>query len=348
LGRIQRLLARRTGINLNAIIEKIIGFSFTFLNDSNSIATAVQKEKMYIPDLVITLSQAASFRPHHALLKLPILHTKWMAYIHDPYPFHLYPRPYQFYQDGYSQKENFFKKISQTAQYFAFPSQLLMEWMAYTFPPMIERGIIIPHQLNSVMPNYVNIDKYLDIKKFNIVHAGNITFARPPHFLLKAFQQFLVKTPEAKNHIVLHLIGPSDYTANELAEISGNIPEVICSLQSIPFNIAFWIQQHASVNLIIEANSYISPFLPGKFPNCVQANKPILLLSPYYSEMRRLLGNDYEYWSETNNTLKIEALISKLYECWLNNKNIELSKFSELSEYLSDKNLASVIHKLDS
>ena len=96
LSRTERLFTRLTKISLNTSLENWLGFSFTFFNDSNSIAQAVRKQKNFQPDLVLTLSKGASFRPHHALLKVPELHHKWMAYVHDPYPAHYYPRPYNW------------------------------------------------------------------------------------------------------------------------------------------------------------------------------------------------------------------------------------------------------------
>ena len=81
------------------------------------------------PDLVLTLSKGASFRPHYSVLKTPRFHDKWMAYVHDPYPFHFYPRPYTWVETSYKQNEEFFNKVSEKAKYSAFPSQLLLEWM---------------------------------------------------------------------------------------------------------------------------------------------------------------------------------------------------------------------------
>ena len=96
LSRSERIFTRFSKINLNPYFESWFGFSFTFLNDSNSIAAAIKEQKDFQPDLVLTLSKGASFRSHHALLQVPELHSKWMAYVHDPYPFHFYPRPYNW------------------------------------------------------------------------------------------------------------------------------------------------------------------------------------------------------------------------------------------------------------
>ena len=87
LSRGQRKIQHGLKVNLAKFFEPKFGFSFTFLNDSKSIEKALKKMD-FNPELILTLSKGASFRPHHALLGLPALHPKWMAYIHDPYPFH--------------------------------------------------------------------------------------------------------------------------------------------------------------------------------------------------------------------------------------------------------------------
>ena len=145
LSRIQRVLSRKCNINVAPFLEQLFGFSFTFFNDTNSIVRALSKIN-FVPDLVLTLSKGGSFRPHYAVLKLPQMHNKWVAYVHDPYPFHFYPRPYTWVESNYKQKEIFFTKVSEKAKYSAFPSQLLLEWMGSFYPNFLKTGVVIPHQ----------------------------------------------------------------------------------------------------------------------------------------------------------------------------------------------------------
>ena len=95
----------------------------------------------------------------------------------------------------------------------------------------------------------------------------------------------------------------------------------------------------------MESKSEISPFLPGKFPHCVEANKVILSLAPYYSETRRLLGNDYPYWAEVDQAEKIALIIENLYQLWKQNPdNLNLNR-KDLADYLSADYLKKVINK---
>src|SRR5690606_21870999 len=147
LSRLQRRFQNGFNINLAKYLEPVFGFSFTFFNDTKSIAESLKVLKDFKPDLVLTLSKGASFRPHYAMLKLPELYDKWMAYIHDPYPFHYYPKPYMWSEPGYLKKADFFRQVSEMCRLAAFPSLLLAEWMQQPFPQFKGKVIIIPHQI---------------------------------------------------------------------------------------------------------------------------------------------------------------------------------------------------------
>lgn len=345
LSRMQRLLARNFNIDISSFLQGIFGFSFTFFNDCNSILKALKKLDSQ-PDLVLTLSKGASFRPHYALLKLPNWHEKWVAYVHDPYPFHFYPKPFNYIESSYKFKEAFFKKMTQKAKFSAFPSQLLLEWMGNYFPEFLKTGVLIPHQITNYELEYIPLPSYFNPSKFNLLHAGNLLKERSPKGLLDGFVLFLQQNPEARKEAVLHVIGPASSHESLLKKYEIEFPEINILNKSVPFNEVYLIQKTTMVNIILESKSEISPFLPAKFPHCVEANKTILLLAPCYSETRRLLGNDYLYWSEVHNVEKIARLIGTLYKKWqLNPNNLVLNQ-PHLSDYLSASFLKKTIDGL--
>ncbi len=346
LSRIQRLFTRWTGINLNPFLEGSFGFSFTFLNDTSSIIKALRKETNFEPDLVLTLSKGASFRSHYALLKLPQWHSKWMAYVHDPYPFHYYPRPYNWIQPGYKQKELFFKNVSEKAKFSAFPSLLLQEWMGSYFENFLKTGVLIPHQNAKYEVQDILFPAYFDPSKFNLLHAGNLMKQRSPEGLIKGFNLFLKQQPEAKKDTRLLLLGSASYHTLLLESVQKNSREITIYNGNVAFNEVYHLQKHVSVNIILESKSEISPFLPGKFPHCVAANKHILVLGPYYSETRRLLGNDYPYWSEVDDVENIAKKIAALYGLWIsNNENLKLDR-DDLNQYFGTEKLKKVLESL--
>jgi hypothetical protein len=345
LSRLQRVVSRNLNINLAPFFEKIFGFSFTFFNDTKSITKALKNES-FQADLVLTLSKGASFRSHYAVLKLHNLHEKWMAYVHDPYPFHFYPRPYNWVQAGYDKKEVFFKEVSLRAKYSAFPSELLKQWMSSYFPDFSETGVVIPHQNEKYEIQNITFPPYFDITKFNLLHAGNLMKQRSPEGLIEGFKMFLEQNPAAKNEARLTLLGNASYHKEMLENYKQNSPEIYIHIGNKPFDEVYHLQKNVSVNIILEAKGEISPFLPAKFPHCIQANKVILSLAPYYSEMRRLLGKDYKFWSEVDDIERSAVLIGELYESWKQNPNDLILNRKDLEEYISVDYLKIIINKL--
>jgi len=335
LSRFERYIRYYFKISLNKPLEKIFGFSFTLFNDRDSIIVGLRKIDDYVPDLVLTLSKGGSFRPHHALLIMPEFHQKWMAYIHDPYPAHLYPRPFAWVEAGYFQKWKFIKDVSEKAAYSAFPSQLLMEWMGSYYPGFLKSGVVIPHQIIRLPTEGIGFPDYFNPKDFNLLHAGTLLEPRNPKTLVEAFQAFLRKNPEAKQHSKLIFLGVKNVFSPWLKEQAGRIKELKVSESNVPFKEVFKMQQHSAVNIILEAKSEISPFLPGKFPHCIEANKPILLLGPVLSESRRLLGENYPYWAEIDDGDKIARMLEILFFKWKTSaSDLNLNR-NDLIDYLS-------------
>jgi hypothetical protein len=344
LSRIQRVLSRNFNIEISRKLENVFGFSFTFFNDTASIIRALKKQK-FNPDLVVTLSKGASFRPHYALLKLPELHDKWMAYVHDPYPFYYYPEPYNWSEPGYVKKVLFFRNVSEKAKFSAFPSKMLLEWMGNYFPEFLKKAVVIPHQSYYYESKQTNISDYMDIRRFNVLHAGNLMKQRSPEGLIQGFNLFLKDISEAVNDAKLLLLGPASYHSEMLSYYQSISPNLLVINKSISFDEVYNLQKKVSVNVILESKSEISPFLPAKFPHCVEANKMIMLLSPSHSETRRLLGDTYEFWSEVDDVQKIVQLIKKLYFQWKTNpQSLDLDR-EDLKRYLSADFLKEVISK---
>jgi len=345
LSRMERQLRYKLKVDVHKPLEKLFGFSFTVFNDRNSIISALKKNLNFEPDLVVTLSKGGSFRPHHALLKLPSLHKKWLAYIHDPYPMHLYPRPFAWVEPGYYQKWRFIKEISEKARFSAFPSKLLQEWMGSYFPRFLETGVVIPHQISDINVDDVELPPYFKPGAFNLLHAGTLLDQRDPGALVKAFKTFLTRTPGAIEQTKLIFLGGESKYTPWLRKMRNEVEGLVLSDDYVPFEKVYKMQQEAAVNIILEAKSEISPFLPGKFPHCVQADKPILLLGPYYSESRRLLGEDYPYWTESQDVEGIAQLIEKMYQLWMKEGELKLGK-PELQNYLSVSHLKKTIMSL--
>ncbi len=336
LSRIQREISKLFKININQQIESLFGFSFTFFNDVNSITNGLDNIGFFEPDWVLTLSYASSFRPHKALLSLPKWHSKWLAYVHDPYPMHSYPRPYDWVEPGHQFKRDFFWEITGKSKYVVYPSELLAQWMRGYYYNQEGKEIVIPHQIFEESDDNatISLPVFFNPDDFNILHAGSMMDARNPIALVNAFELFLNKYPEAKSHAKLLFIGKPSSFDTFIKEKQMIVSQIFLSDDYMSFQQVKAMQQAAAVNVILEAIGPLSPFLPGKFSHCIQSQKPILLLGPYYSESKRLLGGAYPYWSEVNDLEKIQSLIMELYQNWLKNKKRIMDR-PDLTHYLS-------------
>ncbi|MFV8226690.1 UDP-glycosyltransferase [Christiangramia aquimixticola] len=344
LSRLQRKIQHGFGVNLAQYLEPKFGFSFTFFNDVESIKNALENHKTYDPDLVLTLSKGASFRPHYAVLNSPYFLHKWLAYIHDPYPFHYYPEPYKWSEPGYQKKIDFFEQLSDKCKWVAYPSLLLSDWMRSKFPKFEGKEVIIPHQLIEYEFSK-SLPEFFSAEKFTLLHAGNLMKQRPPFFLIDAFKKFLEKVPAAKEDAELLLIGNATYHKEKLQNIVNDIPQVMVK-DYLNFECVLNLQKHVSVNIILESIADFSPFLPGKFPHCIAAERRILLLGPKKSESLRLLGEDYNYWSEADNEEKILEVLVELYEQWkVQGSGLRMNR-EDLKNYLSVDNLGSELEKI--
>ncbi len=345
--KVQVLLKRHLNININRFFESRLGFPLSFFNDGRSIANSLKKEKKFDPDFVLTLSFAGSFRAHKALLQLPKWHGRWIAYVHDPFPMHSYPRPYDWVEPGHQQKREFFLDVCKKAEYLAYPSKLLAEWMESYYPPAKGKLVIIPHQIDSRLIDTQEYPEFFDPLCFNILHAGSLMSARKPIALARAFIRFLGEVPEAKKNARLIFVGKRSIFHDFFEEIHKNHPQLISSPDYLAFAKVYAMQQAASVNVILEAKGPLSPFLPGKFAHCIKSGKPILLLGPYYSEVRRLLGEDYPYWAEIDDEEAIFSHIKALYTIWANKQMLQLPDRDAHVEYLSPTYLKKVILNLN-
>lgn len=344
LSRTQRIIQRYTSLNLANILENKLGFSFTFFSETNALIKILKKYNIHDCALIITLSKGESFRPHYAVLHNPRLHDKWLAYVHDPYPFNNYPYPYGFDPKGKKQKEIFFKKVAQKSKFAAFPSSLLAKHMISAFSDFKKKSHIIPHQLETNNSQKINAPNFFDNLKFNLVHAGNLIGGRSPEGLVNGYIKFLNENPTAKDESQLILAGSHSYYKHFLNKMN-KLPSITIT-NSIPYSEAVYLQNNASVNIILEGYGEFSPFLPGKFPQCVKANKIILALTPKISELRDLLGEDYFFKTEPLDSDKIAQLISVLYKYWKSDKAQLMLNRSDLNYYVSSSYLFKKINEI--
>jgi hypothetical protein len=100
------------------------------------------------------------------------LHDKWMAYIHDPFPFHYYPRPYNWVEPGYDRK-NFFSG-SYHKKHTAFPSPIIKRMDEQLFFLTLLTQALLSRIKFKIRFQNTSFSIFFDISKFNLLHAGNL------------------------------------------------------------------------------------------------------------------------------------------------------------------------------
>ena len=347
LSRGQRILQRLAKRNFSKSLENRFGFSFTFFNDVNSMVSALKPLKVADYDIVLTLSKGASYRTHDVLLELPEWHTKWLAYIHDPYPFHWYPKPYDWQQPGSVQKETFIKEVAQKAKWLGYPSQCLRDWMGTFDANFKTKGIVLPHQASEAVFVEKVFPEFFDPDHFNVLHAGNLLKQRDPFPLIQAWNLFLAQHPGAQAHAKLLLIGPGAYHEPELSKIGNETASIYRFSGSMDYEQVRLLEQQSTVNIVLEAAAEVSPFLPAKFPNLVQANRPVLHLGPKHSEVRQLLGENYPFVAEADDVIGICKLFVRLYDLWKETGAARYPFSKNLNEYFNSIYLKEVLTQLN-
>ena len=331
--------AKSLNIKLNKWVEPQFGFSFSHYEDVDRFKKALVRETPDHYDIVFTLSKAASFRPHKAVLESPEWHSRWYAYVHDPYPMYVYPRPYDWAEPGSLLKRAFFLQVYAKAKKIAYPSLLLAEWMESYYPLGMAKRAIIPHQIPLNLTKEINdtiqLPDFFDSKKFTVLHAGSLMKQRPPFVLMKAFNLFLANSKEPNVNAQLIFVGGA--SEDHKIEVKPLLNKNITFYGSyLPFTTVFELQKQATLNVVIEANARISPFLPGKIPHLVLAKKPILHIGPKVSETIRLLGDNYPLHT-LNHPNQIETLsdkIASIYSKWADKKQSSMNR-KDLENYFS-------------
>lgn len=342
LSRLTRLTRRHLKVDLNKTVENLIGFSFTFLNDIYSFKKSLSSISIENADLLITLSQGASFLPHFAILEFPDYHSKWIANIHDPYPIAAYPKAYAFNDAGNQIKFRLMQQVLSKSKNVIFPSLLLSEWVSQFYEISETKKIIIPHQIDfNLSDSTADTLNIIDSNEFCLLHAGNLMSQRNPIPLIRAFNH-LCNISDKSIKLSLFFIGPLCQTHSKY--ISQENLSAVKFLPTMNFRDVYQLQRLCSVNVILEAEDESSPFLPGKFPHCIATGNPILLLGPEISESRRLLGEDYQYFAKPNDFETIVICLEQLLQNWILKKPFKFE--DELYDYLSAPQLRKTISNL--
>ena len=324
-------------------------FSTEFKSLVNSWSDAVIRETTNDDyDAIFVLGSGTSFSPHFAIpyfkktVELPVF-----AYIHDPFPIHIYPKPYKRTVTllTWMQAQRF-KKVLSFCSGVLFPSKKLLEWMSGFYPIIPEKCYVVPHlsvQLSN-LPSLQDDNKIqLDSKSINIIHAGTLLGPRNPKFLLNAVNRLFFEHPELTKDVKLTFIGKLAREHKSLAAISSK--NVSLFDRRVSYKKSLELISQADAILVIEAISDYSPFMPGKLADIFLKNKPIIVLGPKNSEVMRIIG-DTRYYAPLDD----EDMIHNVLKNFIQDKkaNNAENKSSTCKLYTSNYGLAKLKEIIDS
>jgi|WetSurMetagenome_2_1015567.scaffolds.fasta_scaffold00478_9 hypothetical protein len=331
LSKFQKVLLKIPKVR--GIISYFSGNDFIHFNRIKNIRRFLNKHIINY-DIVLLISGGSGFSPHRAITKRRYKSYKKVAIFHDPYPITCYPPPYAINSSLYFFQKRELQKSLKNLDYIIFPSQKLNEWYQNDYVFDTKKVRIIPH---AVKFDYKLTNDIIENNKDSevlITHAGTLLGPRDPYTILK------VASDINERRIKFEFYGDVNKGLKPKLKEFANSKNIYFENARIPYSDALDKLLKSDFQLIIEAHSDFSPFLPTKFVDYVNIGKPIIALTPYNSEISRLLGDDYVLKCEINDEKIIREILS---ERIFNEEIVKNSirRIEALKKYFSSENIIS-------
>jgi glycosyltransferase involved in cell wall biosynthesis len=234
-------------------------------------------------DVALALGSGGLFYPHDILASLKGAFKKW-AFIHDPFPSFVFPEPYQIRVKGNNREFRKLNSALQKIDVLWFPSQLLADHMQpyYGYPD--SKVFVFPHPIfEQPLPSIENLPDWLPSSPFYL-HTGNLLKARRVDNIVRGFEK-LKADKQLDQHLKLVFIGPVAYETDAFQS-----DHVLFIKERIPYHMTHAISAKAKALMIVEHEGASSPFLPGKVPQYLTLQKPVMHFGPKVSEVNRILN----------------------------------------------------------
>jgi len=298
-------------------------------------------------DVIYVLGSGSEFAPHFAISEIdpdvPVVIN-----FHDPFPMHLYPEPYRARRSRINKLLE--KKIGNAigmAYRISFPSEFLMDLMAKTFPLIKNKGFVLPHigtELKDLPESGEDDLISLDSDKVNILHAGSLLGPRNPNQLLQSIMDIHNNRADLLKNVRFVFVGKM---AKELKHFADNVVGDCIRFYDcrISYKKSLELISRADCMLVIEAISDFSPFMPGKLADIAFCEKPVIALTPKKSEIMRLLGDDYPYYSDLGDKQGITIAIIRFLSDF-ENQNVNKQSIKRIKEYVSIERNSLILNRI--
>jgi len=274
-----------------------------------------------------------------ALKNLPIL-KKAIINFHDPYPFFWYPGSNRKLTQVEISRLKKIRSIVQSSKSSISPSKLLSNDLDLLYESN-NKFYVLPHQYDSSVFNLKEKDEKLKSnKKLSISYHGSVQFGRDLDVLLDSYNELVNEDAEIKSttEVCIRL------KTNEFERFRNKYSnqENIVILEKTDFSTSSYEQMFESdIILILENGPEISNILVGKAPFISALKKPVLILAPEVSELRRVV-KDEKYIATYSNKVEIKEKLKNLMLDRLNS-NAQVSVFGN---YFSDVNFKKQLNQI--
>lgn len=232
---------------------------------------------------------------------------KWLATWNDPYPIIKYPSPYG---RGCDAKLNLLDKFQLRIMRFAdmhiFPSERLKEYMLKYLGISKKQTIIIPHVVNNISIQRLNILK--TAKQLKLIHSGNILPPRNPHNLIQAINQL---DERILKNLSITILGVNSADSFKETNQTGNTFKF---LPPVTYTDSIAALKDYHIAIILEAPCEEGIFLPTKVSDFMQSGIPIWAISPQNGVLNDLYKNGYiPYFSNISDVKSIKDTLITIY-----------------------------------
>jgi glycosyltransferase involved in cell wall biosynthesis len=257
----------------------------------------------------------------------------WIANFNDPWDLegtHLLPENRDKRRRTLLQwiSDFWLRRVMRCAELLTFPCARLRDYHLKLGTTQRE-PIVIPHIGQRGTPA-------VPTGLFQLTHSGNLgagesTRRDSTKCLLRGLRAFLDQRPDARDRLRLVLVGPEDAATVALARELALEQSIRCTGR-VSYSESLEEMAAATVCLLVEGNMTEGIFLPSKFPDYIQARKPVIALSPAKGTIADLLPRRGVTLVPVDDARAIEAAIAFHYEAFSRGEIDRLEPGKELMQ----------------